>query len=365
MKTIAITLLALATFTGPVFADEKPITRLAFGSCARQFDPQPIWDAVVATNLQLFIFLGDNIYGDSEDIEVLRAKYEALGKQPGYRKLKATCPVLATWDDHDYGVNDGGAEYPLKRASQQLFLDFFDVPQTDPRRQQEGVYSSHVYGPPGKRVQIILLDTRYFRSPLKRGAPDAEEGEGFRGIYVPDTDPQATVLGEAQWKWLAEQLKVPAELRIIGSSIQVIPNEHGFEKWGNFPRERQRLFDLIHSTQANGVVLISGDRHLAEVSRIHIEHDNPAVKLDYPLYEVTSSSLNAPSGNKTAAGTRFANEINTHAVGRTYFDTNFGSITIDWEAADPVVRMRVHDEKGGIVLQQRMPLSSLQPKTAR
>lgn len=336
---------------------EEPLSRISFGSCAKQNQPMPIWDAIVDTDPQLFLMIGDNIYGDTEDMKVLWEKYQTLGAQPGFQRLRNHCPVLATWDDHDYGANDAGVEYPKKRESQQLFLDFFGIPRDSPRRQQEGVYSSHISGPAGKRVQIILLDTRYFRSPLVRGYLPSERNEGFRGHYKATTDTSTTILGKAQWKWLEAELRKPADVRIIASSIQVLPDEHGSEKWGNFPHERTRLFHLIRDTKANGVVLISGDRHLAEIMEIDAARSgNP-----YPLYEVTSSSLNAPSGNFTKAGTRFANEINSYRIGLTYFDTNFGMITIDWSEPDPLIRLRVQDEVGDVVLQKTVPLSLLQP----
>src|SRR5690606_24925566 len=100
----------------------------------------------------------------------LKKKYDKLGSQPGYKKLLTICPVLATWDDHDYGVNDGGLEYPKREESQQIFLDFFGVGKDSPRRKQKGVYHAAMFGPEDKRVQVILLDTRYFRSPLKKMA---------------------------------------------------------------------------------------------------------------------------------------------------------------------------------------------------
>lgn len=342
-----------------VYAEKPPLARIAFGSCAKQDRPQPIWDAVVETRPQLFLFLGDNIYADTEDMGVMRAKYAQLADQPGFQKLRRTCPILATWDDHDYGANDAGVEYPKKRESQQVFLDFFGIPKDDPRRTQEGVYSAHVFGPPGKRVQIILLDARYFRSPLKVGFQPGEPGEGKRGKYVPNDDAKATVLGDAQWAWLEKQLRAPAKLRLICSGVQVIADEHGSETWGNFPRERQRLLRLIRQTGAGGVILLSGDRHLAEISRLAADRADGA---GYPLFDITSSSLNAPSGNFTKARTRFANEINSYRVGLTYFDVNFGTVQIDWDAADPLVRLQVRDEKGDVVLQQRVKLSQLQPR---
>ena len=338
-------------------AGQQRVQRISFGSCAKQDQPQPIWDAIVAGAPDLFILLGDNIYGDTNDMRVLREKYGMLERQPGFVKLRATCPVLATWDDHDYGRDDAGAEFEHRVESQRVFLDFVGAAAGDVRRQREGVYWSAVYGPVGQRVQVILLDCRYFRSPLKKGFAAREPGEGYRGRYVPNEDSDATVLGEVQWAWLKQQLQEPAELRVIGSSYQVLSNQHGWEMWGNFPSERQRLFGLIRETGAEGVLLISGDRHLAELAALPA---GGSEGVGYGLYEATSSSLNAPSGNFTKLGVRFANEINPYRVGLTWFDTNYGNILVDWSAADPVIRVQICDQSGAVVLQQRLLLSQLQ-----
>lgn len=350
------TLINAILLLSPVHAADKPLSRIAFGSCAKENKPQPIWHSITDTKPQLFLFIGDNIYADTQDMNLMWKKYQMLGSKPGYQKLKNSCRIVATWDDHDYGANDVGVEYPKKKESQQLFLDFFGVPKDSPRRKRAGVYHAEIIGPVGKRVQIILLDTRYFRSRLKNGGQKSEPGEGISGPYLPDDDKKKTVLGKAQWKWLEEQLGKPAELRIVASSIQVIANEHNWEKWGNFPHERKRLFDLIGRTKANGVVFISGDRHKAEISR----HDETAV--GYPIYDVTSSSLNQPSGVKTKTGVRWGNEINPHRVGLMYFETNFGIIDVDWSKSSPLIRLQVLDAKSNVVLQTRLPLSQLDAK---
>ncbi|QDU97702.1 alkaline phosphatase D family protein [Lignipirellula cremea] len=329
----------------PARGAEEPLTRIALGSCVRQNLPQPIWDAIVGFKPQLFLFIGDNIYGDSESMEVLRTKYKQLGDQPTFQRLKAACPILAIWDDHDYGVNDGGAEYPMKAESQQVFNEFFETPADSPRRQRPGLYDAQVFGPKGRRVQVILLDTRYFRSPLQRLQADQQR----HGPFGPSDDPAATMLGEAQWKWLAEQLQQPAEVRIIASSIQVLPDQHGWEKWDNFPRERARLFRLVGEQQAAGVLFISGDRHRAELSQI----DDTAA--GYPLFDLTSSSLNAPSGPNSG-------EPNSHRLGEQYNGVNFGSITIDWETSSPTITLAVHNGDGETVLKHALKLSDLQPQ---
>ncbi len=42
----------------------EAVTRIAFGSCAFQWDDQPIWNAVIAADPDLFLYIGDAIYGD-------------------------------------------------------------------------------------------------------------------------------------------------------------------------------------------------------------------------------------------------------------------------------------------------------------
>ena len=338
-------------------AAAAPLERMAFGSCAKQDKPQPIWDAVVATKPELFLFLGDNIYGDTQEMSLLQKQWDLLGAQEGFQRLEATCPILATWDDHDMGANDAGAEYPQKRQSQQLFLDFFKIPKESSRRVREGVYHAEIFGPPGKQVQVILLDTRFHRSLLKKGFVQGEPGEGIRGPYAPNEDPGVTVLGETQWSWLAEQLAAPAQLRIIGSSFQMLPIQVGWECWNNFPNERKRLLSLLEQKRSSGVVFISGDRHTAEIMRL--PSDATENRIGYPIYEVTSSSLNEPSGNFTGTGVRFINEINPFRVGLNYAETNFGLITIDWSKPSAVVRLQVRDQKGNVVLQQKIFLDDL------
>ena len=308
------------------------VDRVAFGSCLRQDRPQPVWKSVLKTDPDVFVFLGDNIYADTTDPEVMRTKYGLLNGQSGFRSLRNRCRVLATWDDHDYGSNDGGADYPMKGLSQRIFLDFWGWSEG---WSHPGVYQSRLLGPPGQEVQFILLDTRYFRSNLIR--PEI----GRSGLYRPNSDPDATVLGDVQWKWLEAELRQPAAVRILASSIQVIPTEHRWEKWANFPRERERLFELIASTGANGVVFISGDRHLAEISRLTTD-------VTYPLYEVTSSPLNQKGGGSSSEPNRFRISQSNYREG------NFGLITIDWDRQ--VLKLAILNESGAEVFSQRVPL---------
>ncbi|HIF00045.1 MAG TPA: hypothetical protein EYG03_15840 [Planctomycetes bacterium] len=313
------------------------VSRIMFGSCIKQDRPMPILNTIVDQNPEVFIFLGDNIYGDTEDMGVLKAKYEKLGNDTGFQRLRAACPTLATWDDHDFGVNDGGADYPKRKQSEQIFEDFW-LGETDAgARTHPGVYDVQFFGPAGQRVQVILLDTRYFRSPLKRG----EKRVG--GPYMPDDDPSKTMLGDAQWKWLETQLRRPADIRIIASSIQFIAQDAGQETWSNLPHERQRMLDLLAATKANGVIFISGDRHWSELSEL--DQGTPSRLLD-----LTSSSFNQIHSRGTPTENRF------RKLPTTYHKENYGVLNIAWEQPAPMVTLEIRDLNGDVQLSHKVRL---------
>jgi alkaline phosphatase D len=356
---IGFLLLPMAAMAAPIpsASSDAVIDRIAFGSCAKQDKPQPIWEAVNATSPDLFLFLGDNIYGDTEDLTELEAKYAKLAEKPGFVQLRAQTPVMATWDDHDFGQNDAGAEFPMKEPFRQAFLRFWKEPTDSPRWQRDGVYTSAVFGPEGRRVQVILLDLRYNRTPIARNIafPDdavyerwaraeAKAGRMVPGPYTRDPDPSATMLGEAQWRWLEEQLRVPADVRLIGSSLQVLADFPGWEAWVNYPRDHARLIDTVRSTQASGVVFLSGDTHYGELSEL--DANTP-----YPLYDLTSSGLTEEWHVPVPNALR---------TGKAHHQANFGMVDVDWATRELTLELR--DVKGETLLRQRITLDRLRPR---
>lgn len=335
---------ALAQVAGQRGAGDagQTLTRIAFGSCCHQDRPQPIWDHVLAYQPELFIFLGDNIYGDTDDMDLLRAKYDRQARNPGFRELRRRVPVIATWDDHDYGRNDAGSEYPKKAKSRDIFLDFWQVPADHPRRSHAGIYGAYYYGPPGRRVQVILPDNRTFRSPLLGMSVEPDD----RGQYLVNPDPRATMLGEAQWEWLETELRQPADLRILASSTQVLPDAPGYEAWINFQADHQRLLDLIDFAGIDNLVIISGDTHYAELSRLD-------QGVPYPLFELTSSGL-------TQVWPVFG--PNRHRIAQAPLAPNFGRLTIDWDAAQPSILMEVQMADGSIGIRHTVNLLDLRQR---
>ena len=311
-------------------SDGAILREVAVASCQRTGPKsEAAFAAVVQAKPDAFLFLGDNIYGDTLDMKVLGEKYAALDAVASWRQLRQSTRVLATWDDHDYGANDAGEEYTMRAESAALFKDFFALPADHPARKRDGVYHSAVFGPEGKRLQIILLDTRYFRSPLR------EEKIGGRKAYVPDPDPAKTQLGDAQWKWLEQQLAEPADVRIIGSSIQVLPEEHRFEKWANLPGEREKLLAKLAGAKGRPL-LLSGDRHFAEISRQKVN--------GVELVEMTTSGFTHGGGGRAPGGVA---EPNHHRLGDAFFSQNWGHISIDWkENAPPGLKIEIRDMEG-------------------
>ena len=323
------------------FQHSDGVDVIAFGSCYNPRDKKDaMFEAVLKQSPDVFIFLGDNIYGDTRDMEVLKKKYGELEAIERFRRLREATTIIATWDDHDYGANDGGNSYPMRKESQKIFLDFFKEPLDSPRRKREGVYGSYTFGKPGKTCQILLLDTRYFRDEIP-GAKGKKK-PGTVGWYEPDSDPGKTLLGDAQWQWLDQQLQVPADLRIIASSIQMLAVEKGMENWGNVPHEQTRLFDLLKKHKADHTFAISGDVHFAELSRKDLG--------SYPFFDFTSSGMSHTSKS-------WAQAKNSFRIGEVFWELNAGLIEIDW--TQKFVELAIINAGGEKVMRHPIQLSEL------
>lgn len=312
----------LPMLAGPAVSAESSFV-LAFGSCVHQDRPQPIWERVLDAQPDVFAFLGDNIYGDSDDPQVLVAKYQQLGAVDQVRRLQEQAQVVAIWDDHDFGRNDAGMEYPQKEASRQLMLDFWGEPANSTRRTRpDGIYTAYVFEHEGKRIQLILPDLRWNRTPLQEVTDSAQQAwreAQNMGPYEANLQASASMLGEAQWQWLERQFEEPADLRIIGSSLQLLAEFTGWESWANFPADRQRLMQLLEQHNQIPTLILSGDTHWSEISQV--EHAG----MEWPLVDITSSGLTEEW---------YAISPNRHRVGEAFAQANFGLLKIDWDESN-------------------------------
>jgi alkaline phosphatase D len=318
--------------------DTIGIRTLAFSSC---FSPEhqednTFWQHVASkTNPDVWLWLGDNIYADGLSLETKRLSYNRLKTDPFYSVLfSSTRPpwVTATWDDHDYGLDNAGANYACKALSQVEFLMAFDIPRTDARfssptnpQHRVGVYQAHRTIPNKSSahqdgIHIVNLDARSGRTPTFVDPEVACSSNGSR------------MMSETQWVWLEQQLSLESTLLVITSGVQVLPprnqdrskgvycaydhpGENGtssfdaaievlgendltgteFECWSEMPQERLRLLLLLQTAVLSGktrtVLILSGDQHWGEVlaKELHVNLgvDEKAVL----VHEVTASGI--------------------------------------------------------------------------
>jgi len=325
---------------------------IAFGASLEQWHAQPVWQSVLAQKPQVFMFLGDNVYTDAEPYlstelpERINKAYRDLGKVKELQRfgMAKAIDVFATWNDHDYGEDGGNANFPYLTESRRYFAEFFGLElDSIGDTEERGIFHAQYRDIGGLRVQFLMLDTRSYRSSLaKQLQPSTCEP-------ITNTAAGATILGEEQWKWLWKEFKKPADLRIIASSIQVLPTEHCDDKWANFPNERQRLFDLLKTSGVNGAIIVSGDRQLAEISKLD-------GVLAYPLYEITASGLNSALGANSPAA-KEPNGLRTTA--NNFPIDNFGSIQIERQGDDALLQLQLHDVKGAVLEEIKLMVSEL------
>lgn len=303
----------------------KDVDVIAFGSCNHQSLPQEMWLNMMDYKPDLFVFLGDNIYGDCKTVDCIQNNYNKQLRKTYFLDFMEKVPIIGTWDDHEYGTDNSGIENPIKKESQKLFLDFIGEPLNSPRRTQEGIYTSYTFGKEGKKVKIILLDERYFRE---------KPGE------------TADMLGELQWKWFENELNnSDAQINLIGSSSQFLVSGKTSDRWEQYPRSQKRMYDLIKASKKQGVIFLSGDIHCAEMMQ------NTSTELNYPLYEFTSSGLThahwSPKINK-----------NKYKIQKPFCGLNYGLITVNWN--NPIViKVEIKDIQNFTVQEKTLYLDDL------
>ena len=242
--------------------------RIAFGSGSKWQDDriQPIWPWVTHYEPDIFFWMGDNIYGDSLDPDILREEYRRQREVAGLQPLIHNTSHLAIWDDHDFGLNNHDRTNPIKEGAYEVFLEYWPNPSYG-LPDVKGIFFTYTWG----RVEFFVMDGRWYRDP--------------------DEDPntsEKTMLGAAQYEWLTEKLEDSTAV------FKVLVSGGGFNKskgvvgdsWAGFIDERNRLFDFIRDKEITGVVMMSGDTHIGELNVIPwSDHGG------YDLYDMVSSPL--------------------------------------------------------------------------
>lgn len=309
--------LPLSFRTAPA-AGTKASFRVAFGSCARyQMDRvQRVWTAVAQTQPDLFFWLGDNVYVDSLNPQAFAEEYRRQRAVATLQPVIQSVPQLAVWDDHDYGLNDHDRTNPMKDAALRAFKQYWANPSYG-LEDVPGVFFSYGYG----GVDFFFLDDRYYRDP--NDAP---------------ASPTKTLLGSRQREWLKAGLKASKgvfKVLVSGSGWSAGKGPTG-DAWSAFLDERDALFDFIKAERIAGVVLLSGDTHVAELNCMPWSDRG-----GYDFYDLTTS----PLAQRTESSwiERFP-EVRVRPV--FFNDSNFGLLSFDLTAKEPTLTYNVYDSLG-------------------
>ena len=441
---------ALSLASAPIAPRSLSTTRLGFGSCNRVEKEQPLWPSISSAGLDAWIWGGDAIYADTKHpcVKVLTHRnMEELGACAGRlrdRVLGRTRPramvrenthftparpkrierlyraqlahrgyaafveelrrgdergdpsrIVGTWDDHDFGIDDGDRTYAFKVESREAFARFIaasglglglglggngggastasDILASASEsvgEEGEGVYRSVLVGAPPRQVMVVLLDLRYFKEPWSVGS-------------------NGTMLGERQERWLERTLRASAaQVHLIVSSLQVLPTQRNFneqaENWERFPRAREALLSMLLASRAPSPLILSGDVHFAEMSRMTCAPQafSPGFKAHRrDVYEVTSSGMThawggrsesiTPRGFGALPGVGLMRRMITAAFAHMpwrysfahYNFVNWLEVEIDWDAA--LLHARVIGVDGDAKIEQTWSLHNDSESAAR
>jgi len=242
--------------------------RIVFGSCPKWQDDriQPIWPWVEHYEPDIMFWIGDNVYSDALDPDIIREEYRRQRDVPALQPILHNTSHLAVWDDHDYGLNNHDRTNPIKEEAYDVFREYWANPSYG-LPDVKGIFYTYTWG----KVEFFFLDGRWYRDP------DED----------PDT-PDKTMLGAAQFEWLKSELAASTavfKVLVSGSGFSVEKGEGG-DSWAAFLYERDRLFNFIRDRDISGVVMLSGDTHIGELNVIPwSEHGG------YDFYDMVSSPL--------------------------------------------------------------------------
>ena len=286
-----------------------------------------IFHSMTKTNADLMIWLGDNIYYIGKE----HSSYERMFacnlktriQYPQLNKFLASMPQYSIWDDHDYGPNDSDRRFPLKDTSLIAFRNFWINPYEDTIK--ETFFTYRYYD-----SEFFMTDDRWWRD---------EKGDSV-----------ASFLGPRQLGWLkAKLLESTATFKFICVGSQVLNEENIGECYAEYPKERNELLDFIVEHNIKGVILLTGDTHYAEMTKVDWK--------GYPLYDFTSSPLTSPMDPRNLSNG------NKHRVaGTAFFHRNYGRVRITGPQGDRVCKLSIYNMDGKMKWEYAIKQDELQRK---
>jgi alkaline phosphatase D len=331
---------------------DAPDFSFLYGSCAFRNDSlydrpgKPygqslkIFESMAETPADFNLWNGDCLYfreADYTSRSGMLYRYSFDRKIKEQKKLLAVRPNLALWDDHDFGPNDSQRSFDLKDVSRDLFTTWWG--NRNYGQNGEGIYSRVEWSD----CDIYLLDDRWFRSANRMA--DSLNGQ---------PNPDKIMFGAQQLDWLKNNLlsnKATFKFIVVGG--QVVNPVSPFECLRSFPFEYNALLKFIEENNIEGVVFLTGDRHMTELIKLD-RKDN------YPLYDFTCSALTSGPFILNEKDIEFNNPY--RVKGSMISENNYSRISVKGPRGARVLMFEIFSKEGKLLWQYSIESKELKKK---
>ncbi|MDB4664596.1 alkaline phosphatase D family protein [bacterium] len=305
---------------------------VSFVSCV-DVEPTKIWNEMEKLEVDAVCLMGDTPYIDSSDLDVVRKKHRQFLQMPDLARLGQTTPVVGTWDDHDFGKNNGnGLNFREEKSrTRRAFVDYRAHDRYG--NGGEGVYHKMDLG----ALEIFFLDPRYF-SQIEPSPVDAD---------------QPTCFGKQQWEWLLQGLrdsKAKFKVLAMGAIWQDKKNSETDDMF-TYWYERDALLDFIKEEQISGVTLLGGDIHVAR----HLKHPD---RVGYDLHDFIIS----PGHERTITG---LDVYHPSLLWSLVEGRQFLTLTADTRGQNPQLTAEFRQPEGQVNRRVVLSLDELTPASSR
>jgi alkaline phosphatase D len=297
------------TRTAPEFEDDDKQARLdfAFISCQDwQNGFYPAFRGLADEDIDLVVHLGDYIYEygpqsgtprqhegpEPTNLESYRNRHALYKTDASLRAAHAAFPWIVTWDDHEVENNYADAisednidpvAFLLRRAAAyQAYYEHMPLRRSSlPVGPDAQLYRRLRYG---SLAEFSVLDTRQYRS-------DQPCGDGLKPRCAAALDPNATMTGPEQERWLLDGLeKSRARWNVIaqqtmfaqvdfsagdGKAVGLPPQVYNMDQWDGYVAARSRILGFLQHAEVKNPVIITGDIHSSWVHDIKADFNNP------------------------------------------------------------------------------------------
>ncbi|HTL31776.1 MAG TPA: alkaline phosphatase D family protein [Kofleriaceae bacterium] len=298
-------------FRAPIGADAmEPLTFGAICCTEKSRSPGPIARASERTDLDGFLFCGDNSYCDGAvTVDDYRAVYAAHFGRPEHVALRANNGMYITWDDHEVknNWNPESIDEAQLAAAFQSFFEHAPVTEVMPRR----IWRSARWG---KTLEIFVLDCRSERKPST----------------IPSSSPH--YISSEQMAWFKAGLAAStATFKLIINSVPItqmpLPwNTYPVDRWDAYGAQRTEILRYIDDNHIGGVLWLSGDFHLAFIS--HVSPSGAGANQREVLCGPGGQSPNSLVPSLTQPQFSFATGTNNYTT--LHFDPASRSVTVTY-----------------------------------